>query len=90
MLGNSPTAVKVTLAALRRARTLPSLEAVLDQEYRISCAALESHDLVEGIRAQVVDKDRDPHWDPASLAAVTDEDVARFLAPREGDELGMA
>ncbi|WP_327682523.1 enoyl-CoA hydratase/isomerase family protein [Kitasatospora sp. NBC_00458] len=90
VLGNSPTAVKVTLAALRRARTLPSLEAVLDQEYRISCAALESHDLVEGIRAQVVDKDRDPHWDPASLAAVTDEDVARFLAPREGDELGMA
>ncbi|MFD5917142.1 enoyl-CoA hydratase/isomerase family protein [Kitasatospora sp. NPDC058201] len=85
VLANSPTAVKVTLAALRRARTLPSLEAVLEQEYRISCAALDGHDLVEGIRAQVVDKDRDPHWSPASLAAVTEEDVARFLAPREGD-----
>ncbi|WP_030057843.1 MULTISPECIES: enoyl-CoA hydratase/isomerase family protein [Streptomyces] len=89
-LGNSPTAVKATLAALRRARTLPSLEAVLDQEYRVSCAALDGHDLVEGIRAQVIDKDRDPHWEPATLAGVTEVDVARFLAPREGDELGLA
>ncbi|MGA5817474.1 enoyl-CoA hydratase/isomerase family protein [Kitasatospora sp. NPDC094028] len=90
VLGNSPTAVKVALAALRRARTLPSLEAVLDQEYRISCAALESHDLVEGIRAQVIDKDRNPRWSPASAAEVTEADVARYLAPRTDDELGLA
>ncbi|MBV2156364.1 enoyl-CoA hydratase/isomerase family protein [Kitasatospora sp. SUK 42] len=90
VLGNSPTAVKVALTALRRARTLPSLEAVLDQEYRISCAALDGHDLVEGIRAQVIDKDRDPHWSPAALAGVTAADVDRFLAPRAGDELGLA
>ncbi|MQS15015.1 enoyl-CoA hydratase/isomerase family protein [Streptomyces kaniharaensis] len=90
VLGNSPTAVKVTLAALRRARSLPSLEAALDQEYRISCAALDGHDLVEGIRAQVIDKDRSPRWSPATLAEVTDAEVARFLAPREGDELGLA
>ncbi|MFI8456217.1 enoyl-CoA hydratase/isomerase family protein [Kitasatospora sp. NPDC085464] len=90
VLANSPTAVKATLAALRRARTLPSLEAVLDQEYRVSCAALDGHDLVEGIRAQVVDKDRNPRWEPATLAGVTDVDVARFLAPRDGDELGLA
>lgn len=90
VLANSPTAVKTTLAALRRARPLPTLEAVLDQEYRISCAALDSHDLVEGIRAQVIDKDRNPHWSPATLAEVTEADVARHFAPREGDELGLA
>ncbi|MEU1282772.1 enoyl-CoA hydratase/isomerase family protein [Kitasatospora sp. NPDC005856] len=90
VLANSPTAVKTTLAALRRARTLPSLEAVLDQEYRISCTALESHDMVEGIRAQVIDKDRDPRWKPGTLAEVTEADVARYFAPREGDELGLA
>ncbi|WP_031064912.1 enoyl-CoA hydratase/isomerase family protein [Streptomyces sp. NRRL WC-3742] len=89
LLGNSPTAVKAALAALRRARTLPSLEAVLDQEYRISCAALEGHDLVEGIRAQVIDKDRDPHWSPGSLAEVTDADVERFFAPRPDGGLGL-
>ncbi|MFD4657611.1 enoyl-CoA hydratase/isomerase family protein [Kitasatospora sp. NPDC058444] len=90
VLANSPTAVKTTLAALRRARTLPSLEAVLDQEYRISCTALESHDMVEGIRAQVIDKDRDPHWKPGTLAEVTEADVARYFGSREGDELGLA
>ncbi|MFF9641947.1 enoyl-CoA hydratase/isomerase family protein [Kitasatospora aureofaciens] len=90
VLGNSPTAVKVTLAALRRARALTTLEAVLDQEYRISCAALDGRDLIEGIRAQVIDKDRSPQWSPRTLSDVTEADVARFFAPREGDELGLA
>ncbi|MFD9130486.1 enoyl-CoA hydratase/isomerase family protein [Kitasatospora sp. NPDC059571] len=75
----SPTALKVTLAALCRARTHGSLAETLEQEYLISCAALESHDLVEGIRAQVVDKDRNPRWRPASLAEVGEADVARYF-----------
>ncbi|WP_404814221.1 enoyl-CoA hydratase/isomerase family protein [Kitasatospora fiedleri] len=86
----SPTMLKVTLAALRRARALPSLAATLDQEYRISCAALAHHDLVEGIRAQVVDKDRDPHWSPATLAGVSAADVARFFEPPADGDLGLA
>ncbi|MCX5384150.1 enoyl-CoA hydratase/isomerase family protein [Streptomyces sp. NBC_00083] len=80
LAAKSPTALKVTLAALRRARELGSLERVLEQEYRVSCAALGTHDLVEGIRAQVIDKDRTPHWSPATLAEVTDDDVARYFA----------
>ncbi|MGW4802772.1 enoyl-CoA hydratase/isomerase family protein [Kitasatospora sp. NPDC004272] len=89
LLGKSPTMLKVTLAALRRARELPTLAATLDQEYRISCAALAHHDLVEGIRAQVVDKDRDPHWHPAALEQVTAADVARFFETPEGGDLGL-
>ncbi|MFJ5675875.1 enoyl-CoA hydratase/isomerase family protein [Streptomyces sp. NPDC093097] len=77
----SPTALKVTLAAVRRARRLGPLERVLEQEYRISCAALSSHDLVEGIRAQVIDKDRNPKWLPDTLAGVGDADVDRYFAP---------
>lgn len=90
ILAKSPTALKVTLAALRRARELGSLERVLKQEYRVSCAALSSPDLVEGIRAQVIDKDRDPHWSPATLAEVGDEAVARFFAPLGERELSFA
>ncbi|MEU9859898.1 enoyl-CoA hydratase/isomerase family protein [Streptomyces sp. NPDC047971] len=81
LAAKSPTALKVTLTALRRARGLGPLERVLEQEYRVSCAALSSPDLVEGIRAQVVDKDRTPRWSPATLGEVTDEDVARYFAP---------
>ncbi|WP_327242055.1 enoyl-CoA hydratase/isomerase family protein [Streptomyces sp. NBC_01320] len=86
----SPTAVKVTLAALRSARELDSLERALEQEYRIACAALSSPDLVEGIRAQVIDKDRDPHWSPRTLAEVTDADVARFFRPLGRHDLSFA
>ncbi|MGW2017792.1 enoyl-CoA hydratase/isomerase family protein [Streptomyces sp. NPDC001927] len=83
LLSRSPTALKVTLAALRRARSLDSLEAVLAMEFRLSHAALTSADLVEGIRAQVIDKDRAPRWTPATLAEVTEADVAAYFAERD-------
>lgn len=90
ILAKSPTALKVTLAAVRRAPAFGTLERVLAQEFRVSCHALGSPDLVEGIRAQVIDKDRDPRWSPPTLAEVTDADVERFFAPLgEGRELRL-
>ncbi|ODQ85929.1 enoyl-CoA hydratase/isomerase family protein [Mycolicibacterium holsaticum] len=81
--GRSPISVSVALEAVRRAAKLGTLEDVLRQEYRTSCASLRSHDLVEGIRAQVIDKDRNPKWSPASLAAVTPADVEAYFAPAD-------
>ncbi|MGC5015842.1 enoyl-CoA hydratase/isomerase family protein [Streptosporangium sp. DT93] len=88
--GKSPTALKVTLRSLRRARELASLEEVLDQEYRVSLRALTCPDLVEGIRAQVIDKDRSPRWSPPTLAEVGEREVERFFAPLGENELGLA
>ncbi|MGW6692406.1 enoyl-CoA hydratase/isomerase family protein [Rhodococcus sp. NPDC054953] len=90
ILGKSPVALKVTLRSLRHARTLGSLEEVLGEEFRVSVAALDSHDLVEGIRAQVIDKDRTPRWAPATLADVTAADVDRYFQPLGDLELGLA
>lgn len=65
----SPTSLAVTLAAVRRARTLPNLRAALEQEYRLVLwFAATQPDLIEGIRAQVIDKDRSPRWQPADAA----------------------
>ncbi|MFF1920042.1 enoyl-CoA hydratase/isomerase family protein [Streptomyces sp. NPDC058221] len=89
ILAKSPTALKVTLESVRRARRLDDLEAVLNQEYRVSSAAFTRPDLVEGVRAQIVDKDRNPRWNPAGLAEVTDADVERFFAPLGDGELGL-
>lgn len=86
----SPTAVKTTLAALRRARALDTLEEVLEQEYRVSMAALGWPDLAEGIRAQVIDKDRNPRWSPATLAEVADADVDRAFDPAPDGPVGLA
>ncbi|MBO0863915.1 MAG: enoyl-CoA hydratase/isomerase family protein [Mycobacterium sp.] len=81
----SPIALSVTLASVRRAAKLATLEDVLTQEYRVSCGSLRSHDLVEGIRAQLIDKDRNPKWSPASLADVSAADVDAYFAPAEPD-----
>jgi enoyl-CoA hydratase len=82
----SPIALSVTLEAVRRAAKLDTLEDVLAQDYRVSSASLRSHDLVEGIRAQLVDKDRNPKWSPASLPEVRAADVEAYFAPVD-DEL---
>jgi enoyl-CoA hydratase/carnithine racemase len=81
----SPISVSVALEAIRRAADLEALEDVLRQEYRTSCGSLRSHDLVEGIRAQVIDKDRNPKWSPPTFAAVTRSDVEAYFAPAEPD-----
>lgn len=77
----SPTALTVTLESVRRARTLPNLEAALEQEFRAVTWFIEQHDLREGIRAQVIDKDRMPRWNPATL-----DEVPAGLAARVLDE----
>jgi enoyl-CoA hydratase len=89
VLSKSPVALKVTLRSLRSARIASSLEAVLNEEYRVSVASLASHDLVEGIRAQVIDKDRNPQWSPATLADVTAAQVDGYFAELGEYELGL-
>lgn len=85
----SPTAVKVALASLRRVRGLGMAEA-LEQEYRVGLRFLAGPDFREGIRAQVVDKDRTPHWQPASLAEVGRGDVESYFAPLGERELKLS
>jgi enoyl-CoA hydratase len=89
LAAQSPVAVSVTLRALRQAARL-TLPEVLDQDLRIVFAAVGSHDLLEGIRAQVIDKDRAPRWSPPSLDAVTDAMVDRYFAPRPAELSGNA
>jgi enoyl-CoA hydratase len=77
----SPTALAVTLEAVRRARELPDLRAALTQEYGlVMWFAMTQPDLVEGIRAQVVDKDRTPRWQPATIEELETDAAASALS----------
>ncbi|MEU9689319.1 enoyl-CoA hydratase/isomerase family protein [Amycolatopsis japonica] len=76
----SPTALKVTLRALRSAAAMPDLETVLAQEYRISAHALSTAEFAEGIRAQIIDKDRAPKWSPATLSEVDGRIVDAYFS----------
>ncbi|MEC5179127.1 enoyl-CoA hydratase/isomerase family protein [Arthrobacter sp. CG_A4] len=89
IVAKSPTAVKVALESLRRVRGL-SLEEALEQEYRVGLRFLAGPDFREGIRAQVVDKDRNPRWQPASLAEVSRDDVESYFAPLGARELKLS
>ncbi len=90
MGAKSPTALKLALAALRRARGLPDLRACLEMEYRLACRLLDGHDFIEGIRAAVIDKDRAPRWRPARLEEVSEAMVDAYFAPLGSDELALA
>lgn len=83
---NSPTSLKVTYALLERARIAEKLEACLINEYRAACSLLDSHDLYEGIRAALIDKDKTPNWLPSSLEEVDDITVEKVLAGRGDPE----
>jgi enoyl-CoA hydratase len=75
----SPTALKITLRNLRSALSFDRVEQSFQQDYRISLACVAEHDFLEGIRAAVVDKDRNPAWRPDKLADVTDAIVDRHF-----------
>jgi enoyl-CoA hydratase len=75
----------VASQVVRRAAKLETLEDVLIQDYRVSSTSSRSHDLVEGIRAQIIDKDRNPKWSPATLAEVSAADVEAYFAPVDDD-----
>jgi enoyl-CoA hydratase/carnithine racemase len=74
----SPTSLKVTLRALLRGQTLSFAEC-MRQEYHLAYHFICSHDFIEGIRALIIDKDQMPHWQPQTLAAVTEEMVQAYF-----------
>lgn len=79
----SPRGLKVTLKLLRLARSSTSLEECLKREYLAALEVFDSADFVEGVRAAIIDKDRNPAWQPPDLAGVTPDIVARYLAKRD-------
>jgi enoyl-CoA hydratase len=81
----SPTSLKIALAQLRRGRTLDFAEC-MRIEFRIVSRLMRGHDLYEGIRSVIIDKDQTPRWRPSSLAAVGAAEVEQYFAP-QADEL---
>jgi enoyl-CoA hydratase len=83
----SPRGMVVTLKLLRLARASSSLEACLVREYRAALQVFASDDFREGVRAAVIDKDRNQKWSPPEIEAVTPEMVAPYFAEIGADEL---
>jgi enoyl-CoA hydratase/carnithine racemase len=79
LTSHSPTMLYVTREALLRGRQM-SLAECFRMELGIVKRVIEEGDFCEGVRAQLIDKDRKARWAPATLAEVRPERVKHFLA----------
>ena len=89
LAANAPLSMACALEILHRLGDDPTIEQALGMEYRFTARSLTDADFVEGIRAQIVDKDRSPRWKHAGPEDVTAMDVARMLMPLGDDALQL-
>jgi enoyl-CoA hydratase/carnithine racemase len=80
-LNGSPTSAVLSFELQRRAADL-SLADVFRLEYQASVGCSVHHDFPEGVRALLVDKDRQPRWQPATLGEVAPDLIESILQPR--------
>ena len=83
----SPRGMVVALKLLRLARQSSSLEECLVREYRAALEVFRSDDFREGVRAAVIEKDRNPKWSPPRIEDVTPDMIAPYFANIGADEL---
>ena len=86
---NCPLSVECTLELVRRVRGLDSIEQALGMEYRFTSRSASDGDFIEGIRAAIIDKDRNPQWTPATLEDVTSLKISKMLMPLGADALKL-
>ncbi|MFJ2362144.1 enoyl-CoA hydratase/isomerase family protein [Pseudomonas sp. NPDC087697] len=75
----SPLAMGVTLEMLRRGRQL-SLENCFALELHLDRQWFDRGDLIEGVRALLIDKDKSPRWNPPTVQALDARQVASFFS----------
>jgi enoyl-CoA hydratase len=85
----SPLSLKIALEQMKRGAEC-AFDECMRVEFRIVSRVVYGHDLYEGVRAVIVDKDNAPRWQPASIAAVTDAEVARYFETLGKDELVLS
>jgi enoyl-CoA hydratase/carnithine racemase len=76
--GVSPSALCWTLKALQRGADL-TLPDALDAEFALTHTTMRHPDFAEGVRAMVVDKDRQPRWQPPRIEEVDPAAIAALF-----------
>jgi enoyl-CoA hydratase/carnithine racemase len=78
----SPTSLKIVHRQLIEGRKRDYSEC-FKMEYRMSQAFMKNKDFYEGVRALLVDKDKNPKWSPRTIGEVYDKDVDSYFQPIE-------
>jgi enoyl-CoA hydratase len=85
----SPTSLKLALAQMRYG-AIHAFEACMACEFRIVSRIVYGHDMYEGVRAVIIDKDNNPRWRPAVLADVTDAAIESYFQNLPEGELAIS
>lgn len=85
---NSPLAMTCALELQTQWQSTGTIEDALELEFRFTSRALEHGDFLEGIRAAVIDKDRNPAWQN-TLSDDIAEKAAFMLSPLGEDTLNL-
>lgn len=86
---NAPLSVACAIEMIHRLRGVDSIRRALDLEYRFTYRSMEHGDFIEGIRAAIIDKDRNPKWRHDGIDALSGLDVTRMLMPLGADALNF-
>ncbi|XP_024992415.1 3-hydroxyisobutyryl-CoA hydrolase 1-like [Cynara cardunculus var. scolymus] len=84
----SPTSLKISLRSIREGR-LQGVGQCLIREYRMVCTVMRgefSRDFFEGCRALLLDKDKNPKWEPSKLELVSDHMVDQYFAAKDDED----
>lgn len=81
----SPLSLKVTLAQLQKAKGL-SLAECLEMDFNLVQHFMRGKDFYEGVRALLIDKDKNPKWNPQHLDLISEEMVSQYFEA-SGDAL---
>lgn len=84
----SPTSLRLTFEQMKCGRSL-DFDDNMKMEFRMVRRVMEGHDFFEGVRAQILDKDRAPKWKPATLTDVSNEEIGKYFAPLGDRELKL-
>ncbi len=84
---SSPIALTLTFDLVRAARAEPGIEKALCREYRFVSRAMESCDILEGIRAALIDRDRKPSWKHASIEQIPQELIMQLKNTAPGGDV---
>jgi enoyl-CoA hydratase/carnithine racemase len=86
ILKRSPTSLSITFEMMKQSRH-QSFRWIMNTEFALSQKFIHGHDFHEGIRAAVIDKDRQPKWQPANLDAISKDLIEDYFAPYKGKPL---
>ncbi|WP_373635396.1 enoyl-CoA hydratase/isomerase family protein [Yoonia sp. SS1-5] len=87
MARNAPLALHVALDIITAVRQSPDIRTALDHEFRYTFRCGAQGDFVEGIRAAIIDRDRNPSWRHSDPRQVPQADILHMTAPLGEDAL---